>query len=93
MKIIRTKQYNFELQSILEYISEDKVSASRNFYLKLNKQIKELPTFPYKCRKSIYFNDENIRDMIFKGYTILYEVSLEQSKIIIYSVFNQNKPN
>lgn len=93
MKIIRTKQYNFELQSILQYISEDKVNASKSFYSKLNKKIKELPSFPYKCRKSIYFNDENIRDMIFKGYTILYEVSLEQNKIFIYSIFNQNKHN
>ncbi|GAB6044591.1 hypothetical protein JCM11957_01890 [Caminibacter profundus] len=31
-------------------------------------------------RKSIYFDDENYRDLIHKGYTIIYKI--EKDKII-----------
>ena len=80
------------LKSILEYIAKDKLSASKRFRKELFKQIKRLTLSPYQCRKSIYFNDENVRDLIFKGYTIVYEVDLKNNKIIIFKIFNQNKP-
>lgn len=92
MKILKTKHYNNELKTILSYIAKDKISASRDFYNKLNKQIKELYNFPYKYRQSIYFINKNIRDMIFEGYTIIYEVDLEENLIIVLSIFNKNKP-
>jgi len=31
----------------------------------------------------IYFNDKNIRDLIYKGYTIVYEINLEENIITI----------
>jgi hypothetical protein len=45
---------------------------------------------PYKYRKSYYYNDERIRDMVFRGYTIIYKISGEF--IIIVEIFNQNLP-
>jgi hypothetical protein len=51
-----------------------------------------LPNFPYKYKQSIYFDDENIRDMTFKKYTITYEVNLENNTIEILKIFNRNKP-
>jgi len=93
MKIVRTQEYQSELLEILKYIANDKISASKTFRTELNKQIKNIPTFPYKYRKSIYFNDESIRDMTFKKYTINYEVDLNQNTIFIFSIFKQNKPS
>jgi len=93
MKIIRTEAYQKELLSILKYIANDKITASRKFKKDLNEQIAKIPNFPYKYRKSIYFNDENIRDMIFKKYTINYEINLHKNTIFIFSIFNQNKPD
>ena len=77
---------------MLQYIAKDKISASKTFQKDLDRQIKELPHFPYKYRQSIYFDDENIRDLIFKKYTILYEVNLERDVIEILDIFNQNEP-
>jgi len=79
---------NFEI--IFRHISKDKISASKNFKKELFKQIKNIPNFPYQYRKSIYFEDENIRDMIFKGYTIVYKVDTKQNTIYIVDIFNQN---
>jgi len=92
MIIKRTEEYQKALLNILKYIAKDKISASKKFKQDLNQQIKNIPYFPYEYRKSIYFNDENIRDMIFKGYTINYEIDLENNRIIVFDIFNKNKP-
>ncbi len=89
IKLDEEFENNFEI--IFRHISKDKMSASKNFKKELFKYIKNIPSFPYKCRKSIYFEDENIRDMIFKGYTIVYKVDTQENSINIADIFNQNK--
>ena len=93
MKIIRSRKFQINLLVILGHISKDKVSASRNFQKELDKSIRNIPNFPYKYKKSIYFNDNNIRDLIVKKYTINYEINLEDNTIEILNIFNQNKPS
>jgi hypothetical protein len=39
---------------------------------------------PYKYRKSIYFDNEDIRDMIFKGYITVYKIN--QNQIVIVGI-------
>ncbi|SFV90748.1 hypothetical protein MNB_SV-4-790 [hydrothermal vent metagenome] len=48
---------------------------------------------PYQYRKSIYFNHDNIRDMVYKGYTIVYEINSEENRLELLSIFNQNLPD
>ncbi len=74
-----------------KYTSKDKIQASRKFKTDIDKKIGDLRNFPYKNRKSIYFDDENIRDMIYKGYTITYEINSQIDTIEILDIFNQNK--
>jgi len=93
MRIFRNEEYKFELQNILRYIANDKISASREFKKELDREIRDIPNFPYKYRKSIYFDDENIRDMIFRGYTVNYKIDLDKDIVYILSIFNQNKPS
>ncbi len=93
MKIIRTEEYQKELLVILKHIAKDKITASRKFKQDLNIQINQIPNFPYKYRPSFYFDDENVRDMTFKTYTINYEINLNKNTIFILSIFNQNKPS
>ena len=93
MKIIRSRKFQINLLAILGHIAKDKASASRNFQKELDKSIRNIPNFPYKYKKSIYFNDNNIRDLIVKKYTINYEINLEDNTIEILNIFNQNKPS
>jgi plasmid stabilization system protein ParE len=92
MQIKLDKKFEINFNLILEYIAKDKLSASKKFRKDLFKQIKNLPNYPYKFRKSFYFNDENIRDMMFKKYTIVYEIDVDNDMIIILNIFNKNKP-
>ena len=93
MKIIYNSIFKNELKNILEYIAEDKPSASVNFKNQLKLNIKEIPNNPFKYRPSFYFNDKNVRDMIYKGYTVVYEVNFQKESIEILKIFNKNKPN
>ena len=92
MEIKLDDKFEINFNSILEYIAQDKISASKKFRQDLFNQIKNLPNSPYKFRKSIYFNNDNIRDMIFRGYTIVYEIDLNNNQIILLNIFNKNKP-
>jgi plasmid stabilization system protein ParE len=91
MQIKRHRKYVSNLFSILEYIAKDKVLASQKFKDDIDEKIENLINFPYKNRPSRYFENENIRDMIFKGYTIVYEVKPQEDTIEILDIFNRNK--
>ena len=91
MQIFRTRLYKTQLLNILRHVAKDKVSASENFHSELNEQIENLIYFPLKCRQSFYSDDENVRDMIFKKYTIQFKIY--KNKISILKIFNKNKPS
>ncbi len=42
---------------------------------------------PFKFRKSFYFEDENVRDMIFKGYTLPYLVNIQKDTFVLLDIF------
>ncbi len=91
MKIIESDEYKIRLREITQYIKKDKKVAAVNFAKELRKSIGNLKNYPFKFRKSVYFDDENIRDMIYKGYTITYEINIQNETIEILDIFNQNK--
>jgi len=85
MKIIKDKKFLRKLEIIYEYIKKDKPIAAKNFIYSLNLKIKNLKSFPKMYRKSMYLDDENYRDLIHKGYTVIYKI--EEDKIIILDIF------
>lgn len=91
MQIKLDEKFEINFNIVFEYIAKDKFSASKKFKKELFQQIKNLPDFPYKFWKSFYFDDEKVRDMTFKGYTVIYEVDLDDNIIIILNIFQKNK--
>jgi plasmid stabilization system protein ParE len=75
MKIIVKDSFINKLGNQLDYIAQNNPSNSRKFKNELFNLIKDIPSNPRKHRKSIWFDDENIRDLIFKGYTIVYRIN------------------
>ena len=92
MRINRSARYKNNLFQILDYIAQDKLGASENFLNELDKLINNLPNFPFKFRKSRYFDSENIRDMVYKGYTVIYRINEAKNTIDIVRIFHKNKP-
>ena len=92
MRIINNSDFSQELKDILKYIANDKPSASKKFSKELKDNIKLILDNPYMYPPSYYFNDKDVRDMTYKKYTIVYQVSLERNTIEIMKIFKKNKP-
>lgn len=88
MKIIRSQAYTKALQETMQFISHDSKSRAIHFRNSLDTHINNLKHMPFKFRKSIYFNNENIRDLIFKGYTIVYKIDTTKKIITIIGLRN-----
>lgn len=91
MQIIRNKKYLKKIQSILGYIAEDSIVQAIKFQIELDKRIDDLVFMPYKCRKSIYFDNDYIRDFIFKKYIIVYKIDVQKNHIIIVGINKYQK--
>jgi plasmid stabilization system protein ParE len=59
----------------ISFISRNNPENARKFKNALLTKIRDIPSNPYHFRKSIYFNDPSIRDLVFKGYTIVFRIS------------------
>jgi len=91
VKLKRDDNFTYHLEQIILYIADDSKTRARNFRNKLQKQLNSLENFPYKFRKSIYFDDDNIRDYIFMGYTIPYLVDKANDTIVVLDIFKWDK--
>lgn len=87
MEIVKRHDFSLALDNILDYIATDSINYAIKFNRKLEKAISNIPNFPYKSRKSLYHNNENIRDYIFKGYTIPYLIDIENNQIVLLDIF------
>ena len=81
MKVVFKETFLNRIESQLEYISRDSPTRARKFKGDLLKRIKKIPPKPYSYRKSVYFEDGTIRDLIFKGYTIVFRITDERIEV------------
>ena len=81
MRIVFKDTFLTRLENHLEFINLDSPKRARKFKNDILARIKATPKNPYQYRKSIYFDDNSIRDIIYKGYTIVFRISSEQIEI------------
>jgi hypothetical protein len=86
MRIIRDIKYIQKLQSIMEYIAKDSITQALKFQMELDETITNIPNMLYKHRQSIYFEDEHIRDIIFKGYVVPYHIDKLNDVVTIIGI-------
>lgn len=87
MKISYTDDFYEALGEIESFIANDSPVRPRAFHKELIKSINSLTFMPKRCRKSMLFDDENVRDLIFKGYVLPFKITDESVKILyIYKV-------
>jgi mRNA-degrading endonuclease RelE of RelBE toxin-antitoxin system len=68
----------------VHYIYKDKPRAAFKFRKDLLKNIKKDLKQPFHFKKSRYFDDENIRDYVFKGYTSVYEIDIKRKAVFVF---------
>ena len=82
MGIIYSQRFIDELKDILDFIAKDSLANSLKFEQELKSKINTLNFMPYRFRQSTISSDKNVRDMVFKGYVIIYAVETECIKVL-----------
>lgn len=82
-------KFERELKTIFDFIAKDSLNRAREFRNELIAKIERTAQTPFICRKSINFNDESIRDLIFKGYVIPYLIDNEV--IYVLGIYKANE--
>jgi len=91
MKIKILLSFSLKLADQVEYIARDKPTAAKIFKKEVLDSIKGIGKMPFKNRKSIYFEDENIRELIFKAYKIIYRIKSDKKIIEVFGFIKQEK--
>lgn len=87
MKIVYKESFINRFENQLAYIAEDSPSMARKFKNELLKRIHKAKRNPWQFRKSIYFDDQNIRDIIFKGYTVVFRINEDTIEVFGFLKF------
>ena len=82
-------KFERELKTIFDFIAKDSLNRAREFRNELVAKIERTAQTPFICRKSINFNDESIRDLIFKSYVIPYLIDNEV--IYVLGIYKANE--
>ena len=90
MIIEKSERFKDEFEVIIDFIALDSVNRALKFYDALVSKINKIPDNPYIHRKRPSLNDENVRELIYQGYTVPFEIDTQNQKIIILGIFNQN---
>lgn len=90
MRIKYKASFIKRLEEQIEYIAQYNPERATQFKDELLAAINNIPSKPFKHRKSIYFNDPQIRDMVFKGYTIVFRVKKNQIEVFGFVKYRQS---
>ena len=82
-------KFERELKIIFDFIAKDSLSRAREFRNELIAKIERTAQTHFICRKSINFNDESIRDLIFKSYVIPYLI--DDEVIYVLGIYKANE--
>lgn len=79
-----SNEYLKLLADQVRFIYKDKPQAALKFRKDLLKNIKKDLKHPFHFKKSRYFENENIRDYVFKGYVSVYEIDVEKKTVSVF---------
>ncbi|MGM0505845.1 MAG: type II toxin-antitoxin system RelE/ParE family toxin [Bacteroidota bacterium] len=90
VKIHWTLQAHEDLHAIFEYISHDSRRVARLFVEKIYHRAGQLRSFPFSGRIVPEVDEENVRELIYRNYRIVYKVD-QNAQVDILTVFHSSK--
>jgi len=89
MVIRRTARFNRELKAVFDFIAKDSPNRARDFRDKLIAKLQTISDSPLMYRKSVSFEDDRVRDLIFKSYVIPF--AIEDGAIYVLGIYGANE--
>ena len=86
MQIFMSNEAHEDIDSIFEYISHDSIKYANETSENIYSRIYELEKAPYLGRYVPELPDKHLRELIYKKYRIVYDIS-EDSKTVYIHLF------
>ncbi|MCF8460799.1 MAG: type II toxin-antitoxin system RelE/ParE family toxin [Flavobacteriales bacterium] len=91
MKVELLAPFKDDLKDQTDFIARDKPQAARKFKVNILKQISKLDDNPYSNRRSIYYDDDCYRDLVFKGYKVIFKIDNPKNTVFVIGLVNMQK--
>jgi len=91
MKVELLAPFLDDLNDQTSFIARDKPQAARKFKVNILKQVSKLADNPYSNRRSIYYDDDRYRDMVLKGYKVIFKIDNEKDTVFVIGLVNMQK--
>ncbi|WP_457747815.1 type II toxin-antitoxin system RelE/ParE family toxin [Sulfurimonas sp.] len=89
MKILCTPSYEEQLQGILSNLVSEDFNAARQFKMYLDTIIINMPTKAQKYKPSLFFEDENIRDIDHQGFLIPFYMNEANQTYLLLGIIKK----
>ncbi|MEN4046766.1 MULTISPECIES: hypothetical protein [Sulfurimonas] len=86
MQILCTDLFEKQLQDILQKFAKEDFMATKNFKMYLDTVIINIPTKAQKYKQSVYFNDENIKDLEHQGFIIPFFIDKASETYLVLGI-------
>lgn len=86
MQVLMSNEAHEDIDSIFEYISRDSVKYANETSENIYSRIYELENAPYLGRFVPELSDKHFRELIYKSYRIVYDISEDSNTIYIHFV-------
>lgn len=90
MILEKLPRFDQELETIALFIAKDSPTRALAFYDELIEKIELIPLNPMVYRQRLQLDDENMRELIYKGYTVPFYIDREKDKVLVLGIFGQN---
>ena len=90
MNILGSNLFQTQLKNILISLSDKNTKTAHDFKIYLDTILFNIPTKAKKYKKSIYFDDENIKDIQFQDYTIIFLIEDKKDNYVILAIINNS---
>jgi len=90
VNILASKLYEKQLKEILELLCAQDYKQTKNFKMYLDTIILNMPSKIKKYKKSIYFDDENIRDIEYQGCRIPFLIDEDNNSLILLGITSKS---
>ena len=77
----------------IKRIKQDSKDRAYTFRDSLKNEIIKIPERPYSYRENLTMKDTQVRDLIFKGYVVVFVIDEGEQTITIISIYKHNLPN
>lgn len=91
MKIILSEQAKQDMDNIFEYISYDSLKYAFQTYTQIRSYIQKLKDSPYIGRYVPELFVKDYRELLYKNYRIVYEVSETENIVIIHFIIHSKR--